>query len=260
MRFDGSVVLNEKLHENRERAESFGSVAAAYDRYRPGYPDALISDLVQLAPGRVLDVACGTGKVAVALLACGLAVLGVELDPKMAEVARRHGLIVEESSFEDWDDEGRTFDLITSGQGWHWIDQSVGGEKAARLLNPGGTLALFWNQDTVDEEVQADLDKAYAEYAPELLDDHRAHDDSPFADALKATGKFDSVSTRVYKWPATVSTDEFVGRSATYSNHILLPAERREALAAATREIIDSRGGSVAVHFRTYTIFARTPE
>ena len=36
------------VHADRRRAESFGSVAAAYDRYRPSYPDALIDDLVDL--------------------------------------------------------------------------------------------------------------------------------------------------------------------------------------------------------------------
>jgi SAM-dependent methyltransferase len=145
------VATDNTLYSNRDRAEAFGAVASAYDRFRPSYPDALISDLAQLAPERALDVACGTGKVAVALLACGIAVLGVEIDPKMAAVARMHGLIVEEGAFETWDDDGRRFDLITCGQGWHWIDPELGNAKAARLLNPGGTLALFWNYDRLDD-------------------------------------------------------------------------------------------------------------
>lgn len=252
--------LNEKLHEDRERAESFGSVAEAYDRYRPGYPDALVSDLAQLAPARVLDIACGTGKIATALVACGLAVLGVEIDPKMAAIARSHGLIVEQAAFEDWDDDGRTFDMITCGQAWHWIDQRVGAEKAARLLNPGGTLALFWNHETLDDDAKAELDEVYRKHAPELVEADRGLDDSPFPRRLEETGKFASVTTHVYKWPATISAEEFVNRSMTYSNHILLPRDRREALGTAMREMIDARGGTLALHFRTYTIFARTPE
>jgi SAM-dependent methyltransferase len=252
--------MNEDLHLDRGRAESFGSIAAEYDRYRPTYPDALISDLVELAPDRALDVACGTGRVAVALVACGIAVLGVEIDPKMAAVARSHGLIVEEGKFETWDDAGRTFDLITCGQGWHWIDRSVGDEKAARLLNPGGTLALFWNRDRFDDDVKADLDKVYDRYAPELAHHDRGHSREPFVDELRDTGKFDSVESHTYKWTTTVSTDELVGRSGTYSDHIALPADTREGLLEGIREVVDARGGSVAVHFRTYTVLARTPE
>jgi 2-polyprenyl-3-methyl-5-hydroxy-6-metoxy-1,4-benzoquinol methylase len=100
-------------------AGSFGSVAERYDRFRPGYPDALIDDLIGLRPLDVLDVGCGTGKVAVALAERGVRVLGVEPDAQMASVARGHGIPVEVACFEDWDDAGRRFDLITSGHAWH---------------------------------------------------------------------------------------------------------------------------------------------
>jgi SAM-dependent methyltransferase len=249
-----------EIYRDRARAESFGSVAAAYDRFRPSYPDALVNDLVELGPERVLDVACGTGKIAVPLLACGMAVLGVEVDAQMARIARSHGLIVEEAAFETWDDDGRTFDLITCGQAWHWIDPEVGNDKAARLLNPGGTLALFWNHDELDEHVHEDIERAYRKHAPELLDVNRAHEDDPFVDRLEATGKFAEVRTHRYRWSTTVTADEWIGRAGTFSDHIRLPAEQRDALFAAVRTVIDGHGGTITSHFRTYTIFARTPE
>lgn len=80
-------MASEELHLDRARAESFGSVAEQYDRYRPACPDALIEDLVALRPEQVLDVGCGTGKVAVPLAKHGLSVLGVEVDDRMAEVS-----------------------------------------------------------------------------------------------------------------------------------------------------------------------------
>jgi ubiquinone/menaquinone biosynthesis C-methylase UbiE len=68
------------LHGERDRAESFGSAAERYDRYRPGYPSALIDELMSLNPTTALDVGCGTGKVALSLMGRGLPVLGVEPD------------------------------------------------------------------------------------------------------------------------------------------------------------------------------------
>ena len=97
------------LHGDRDRAESFGSVAERYDRYRPGYPDRLIDDLLAQRPRRAVDVGCGTGKVAVQLLQRGVRVLGVEPDARMADLARGHGVQVELATFETWAPAGRTF-------------------------------------------------------------------------------------------------------------------------------------------------------
>jgi ubiquinone/menaquinone biosynthesis C-methylase UbiE len=88
------------LHGERDRAESFGSVAEQYDRFRPDYPSALIDELLSESPSNALDVGCGTGKVAVSLMRRGVRVLGIEPDPRMAEVARRHRVPVEIASFE----------------------------------------------------------------------------------------------------------------------------------------------------------------
>jgi hypothetical protein len=41
------------------------------------------------------------------------------VDACMADVARSHGIEVEVSPFETWDDGGRRFDLITCGEAWH---------------------------------------------------------------------------------------------------------------------------------------------
>jgi predicted RNA methylase len=88
------------LFDDRTRAESFGAVAELYDRARPSYPPELIDTLLEDAPRHVLDVGCGTGIASTLLAAGGADVLGIEVDARMAEVARTKGLAVEVSSFE----------------------------------------------------------------------------------------------------------------------------------------------------------------
>src|SRR4029077_5088613 len=66
-------------------------------------------------------------------------------DARMADLARRHGLEVEVSTFEAWHNAGRSFDAVVSGQAWHWVDPVAGAATAARALRPGGRLAIFWN-------------------------------------------------------------------------------------------------------------------
>jgi SAM-dependent methyltransferase len=36
-------------------------------------------------------------------------------------------------------------DLVTAAQAWHWVDGELGFSEVARVLNPGGSLALVWN-------------------------------------------------------------------------------------------------------------------
>jgi SAM-dependent methyltransferase len=253
----------EPIHANRARAESFGAVAANYDRYRPGYPDTLIDDLIALRRHDVLDIGCGTGKAARQLLARGLSVLGVEIDPSMAAVARSHGLTVEISAFEQWDAAGRMFDLVVCGQAWHWIDPAVGPAKAAGLLRPDGVLALFWNHETdLEPAVRNVLDEAYRKHAPELLEmsaqDRKRREAKPYLAELKASRAFRSIETKEYPLERTYTTEEWVGTVQTHSDHLQLDPVRRAALADDLRMLIDRRlGGKIRTKGGTYSIWAR---
>lgn len=258
------ATFTDAAHADRRRALSFGSVAQDYDRYRPSYPDELIADLVALNPTRALDIACGTGKVAVPLVACGVAVLGVEADPKMAAVAEGHGIFVEVSRFEDWDPEGRTFDLVTCGQGWHWIDPVVGPRKVADVLNPGGTCALFWNYDDLDEGLREQIDTVYRTYARDIevcpytpFDDADA---SRYLKDLREAAVFGEIEVKRYRWERTYTTEEWLQRAATHSNNIILTEDVRARVFDELRKILEARGGLVDARFGTYTIFVSARE
>ncbi len=253
--------MPEPVFTDRGRAESFGTVAAKYDKFRPSYPTALVDDLLAPGPRTVLDVGCGTGKAGVRFAARGVDVLGIEIDPKMADVARSHGLTVEVSSFEGWDAHGRTFDLLISGQAWHWVDPSRGVPLAAELVRPGGTVALFWNDDELDPATRRALDDAYREFAPELMHEPAdaggagGADLSPHAAPFEASDAFDSVEIRDYHWQRTFSADEWVGMCLTHSDHLLLPAARRTALADALHATITRLGG-ITAPYGTYAVVA----
>jgi SAM-dependent methyltransferase len=253
-------VEDDAIHRDRARAEAFGAIAADYDRFRPGYPDALLDDLMALHPTRVLDIGCGTGKVARSLAARGALVLGVEIDLGMAAVARGHGLDVEVGSFEEWDDRGRRFDLIVSGQAWHWLDPYTAAPKAARLLLRGGTMVLFWNYDEPEPETRAVIDAVYNRLAPELAGSAiTAHllTDRPYVEALQATGAFADLATQTYEWRRTLSVADWIGRTGTHSDHLLLGKDRLAALLAELESALREHGETVTVTGGTYVIWAR---
>ncbi|MDT7725095.1 MAG: hypothetical protein QOI21_1671 [Actinomycetota bacterium] len=246
-----------ELHLDRDRAESFGPVAEQYDRYRPACADALIDDLAALIPAHVLDVGCGTGKVAAALVKRGLDVLGVELDERMAEVARGHGIPVEISAFETWDAAERRFDLITCGDAWHWIEPTEGLRKAAELLRPGGTFARFWNYHVLDEPVAEALDAVYRKHAPDA-DPHTRGPKNLTEPSLKDDG-FAAEETKIHHWERTLSADEWIGMAATFSDHQRLAPESLATLKEALHETIETLGGTVHDHGGTYVKLSKPP-
>jgi SAM-dependent methyltransferase len=250
---------HDTVHLDRARAESFGSVAERYDRFRPSYPSSLFADLGATGARTVLDIGCGTGIAARELAARGLSVLGVEVDPQMAAVARAYGLHIETASFEDWDGRDRTFDLITCAQAWHWIDQDRGVQKVATCLRPGGLLACFWNYNK-SHDLTDELSEVYQLIAPEIEPDAVGlePDDAPHAAALRDTGVFGDVAVRRYEWSQTMTATEWVGRATTYSDHILLPKEQRAALMRELHAVVAAHE-PVTIPMGTYAIFATVP-
>ncbi|MEY9997043.1 SAM-dependent methyltransferase [Streptomyces sp. V4I8] len=149
-------------------AESFGVDAQRYDQARPGYPDTLVTRIVTGSPGSdVLDVGCGTGIAARQFQAVGCTVLGIEADARMADFARARGLQVEVATFEAWEPVGRTFDAVIAAQSWHWVEPVAGVVKAARVLRPGGRLAIFGHAYEPPTEVAEPFAAAYRRAAPD---------------------------------------------------------------------------------------------
>ncbi len=241
------------------RATTFGIDAEAYDRARPGYPPALIDELVGPGVTDVLDVGCGTGKLGRVLAARGCRVLGVEPDERMAHVAwRRYGMEVAVSRFEDWDDGGRRFDLVTSAQAWHWVDPHAGAVRAAAVLRHGGRLAVIWNLIRHDPEVKEALDAVYRNLAPELLGGvvlGLEESGEPLA-GVDDTGAFGPQDRSTHRWRQTYSTAEWLDALPTHSDHRALPPARLRSLLGAVGDAVDGLGGSLTVTYSSVLISA----
>jgi len=165
----GAPLSGNEPHRARQVAESFGSDAERYDRARPRYPRAMVGRIVAASPGPgVLDVGIGTGIAARQFQAAGCRVLGVEVDARMAGLARRGGFEVEVAAFEAWDPAGRKFDAVVAGQTWHWVDPVAGAAKAAQALRAGGRLAVFWNAGQPPPDMTEAFAAVYRRVMPDL--------------------------------------------------------------------------------------------
>ena len=139
--------------EKATRAASFGSVAQAYADHRPGYPDDAVAWLVGTEPGRVLELGAGTGKLTTSVLALGHDVVATdpsaEMLARVRTVAPRARRVV--GTAEHIALPSGSVDVVVAGQAFHWFDQQRALPEIARVLRPGGVLALVWN--TADQKV-----------------------------------------------------------------------------------------------------------
>jgi SAM-dependent methyltransferase len=239
------------LYLDRARADSFGAAARVYDARRPRYPAELIDDLLMQGAPTVLDVGAGTGIASEQLLDRGANVLGIEPDPRMAEVARDKGVPIEITTFENWKPAERRFDLVVFGQSFHWVNPEIALPKVHRLLHSGGRLALMWNRLIPTQPTQRDLAETYRDYvdpSSPLVDGSSngldaEHRTEGLINSIAASGF--TVEERTYPRDDHYSTEEWLDLAFTYSNHLILAAERASELRSKLAERIGSKGVSV---------------
>jgi SAM-dependent methyltransferase len=148
---------------------SFDELAETYDRFRTGYAPEVYDAIIRHGlkpPAHVIDVGCGTGLVSAELVARGCTVTGVDVSEPMLERARARvpsaTFIASRAEKLPFDD--ATFDAATSAQAFHWFDQGHALAEAARVVRPGGVIAVWWKtlmrgdgMRLVREEIARDL-------------------------------------------------------------------------------------------------------
>jgi SAM-dependent methyltransferase len=209
----------------------------------------------------VLDVGCGTGIEARQFRAAGATVLGVDPDARMAGFARGTGVAVEVATFEDWEPAGREFDAVVAGQAWHWVDPVAGAAKAARVLRPGGRLAVFGHAFDAPAVVAEAFAEALARVAP----------DSPFAgatagrsaleiyttmfaaaaDGMRRAGGFAEPEQWRFDWEQTYTRDQWLDHLPTTGALTRMPAEQLGEILAAVGAAIDRIGGGFTLPYTT---------
>ncbi|WP_326778101.1 class I SAM-dependent methyltransferase [Streptomyces sp. NBC_01445] len=248
-------------HKARRMAESFGMDAQRYDQARPGYPDALVTRIVAGSPGPdVLDIGCGTGIAARQFQAAGSAVLGVEPDGRMADVARARGLEVEVATFEAWQPAGRTFDAVIAAQSWHWVDPVAGAVKAARVLRPGGRLAIFGHVYEPPAAVAEPFAAAFRRAAPDSplngqparrpLDLYQAAY-AKFADKIRETEQFNDPEQWRFDWEQSYTRDQWLDPLPTTGGLTQLRPDQLAEVLDAVGGAIDSLGGRFTMYYTT---------
>lgn len=147
--------------------------------YAPHLADALAAHLDLDGRGRLLDVGCGPGTVALLFAHLFESVVGLDADPGMIAEARR-AAAEEPDTAATWvrmraeelpGTLGR-FEVITFGQSFHWMDRPRVAAAVRSMLGPDGAVVQvdLWHTNPPDRELPAGGHPAIPEAA---IDDLR---------------------------------------------------------------------------------------
>jgi SAM-dependent methyltransferase len=183
----------------------------------------------------VLDVGAGTGISSAQLADRGADVLAVEPDARMAELLGRKGIPAEVATFEEWDPDGRQFDLVVFAASFHWVDPAIALPKVRELLTARGRLAMLWNRVRPVGALAQRLVTVIDDYS----DGYAAESARTSADLhdLLATAGYNS-SERQYSRRFQLSADDFIALQFTYSRFLVLDDERAGELRDRLTDVI----------------------
>jgi SAM-dependent methyltransferase len=124
--------------------------ARDYDRYRPLYPpeaiDAVLHGIADPSSVVCADIGAGTGIASRLLAERGVRVVAVEPNEAMRNAGKAHDapIVWQDGTGEATGLQDSSVDLVLCALSYHWLDTDRAGAEFARILRPGGRIALLW--------------------------------------------------------------------------------------------------------------------
>ncbi len=230
---------------------AFDHCAEDYAYYRPAYPDEVFEILTEdtggPARGCAADVGAGTGIFARRLASFGWVVVAVE--PSVAMLRRVSGVDVHRvcATAEATGLGDASVGLVMAAQAFHWFNPRCALAEFARVLKPGGVLALCWNNRAADRsEFVAAYEALIARHNTSYNREYRQQD---WPGKIAASGDYAPAEYHRVAHVWRVPADAMVGfsRSVSYIRRVL-SREELPRFEEELRGIIARRFGAKDCH------------
>ncbi len=223
-------------------SKSFGAVADDYNRLRSGPTSEALDFLLPEGATDVLEIGAGTGILTRLLAQRVPHVTAVEPDDRMRAVLAASEPAVEavQGQAEEIPAADSTYDVVIAQSAWHWVDEARAVPEVARVLRPGGRLALAWTGTDRSVDWMRSLWAGGIELSSDQsteVDSRRRRRHRHMVN-LEASGPspFGEPETRLFRWNRLMTKHDLVALAATYSAVITMEDEaRREHLDAMMR-------------------------
>src|SRR4051812_14422455 len=224
-------------HDTRETIARFDDRADDYVRYRPDYPaaaiDAIVEGLGPTARTIAADVGAGTGISARQLADRGVRVIAVEPGEVMRSAATPHARVRWMSSrAQAIGLASASVDLAVCAQSFHWFHTAEAVADLARIVRPGGRLALMWNRRSKTDPLTAGYRQAIVEVGGEIEAERMAFDPA----IVSAGGAFEAPDRVAFAHVQRRDLDALIGRARSAS-YVPTTGEAAERLLTLLRAL-----------------------
>ena len=237
-----------------------------YVKYRPSYPRAVL-DLLETECGLtsasvVADVGSGTGILSKLFLNNGNRVFGIEPNKGMREAGERRlgdhprftsvAGTAEATTLED-----ASVDLVTAGQAFHWFDPERARTEFARILEPGGWVAIVWNWRRKDKTpFLAAYERLLAAYRTDRGEAELWRRNDEMAAAFFGPGSFEKAT---FDNEQVLDLDGFKGRLLSISYVPARGEPGSEEMLRNVEEIFNEhqKGGRVRIEYDTKVYYGQ---
>lgn len=221
----------------------FESTVPYYARFRPRYPAALFELIAARrgldGRGRLLDLGCGPGFIAIAMAPYFAEIVGVDPEPAMLDAARHEAeaarvkLTLVAGSSQTLGYELGAFRMATMGRSFHWMDRDATLVTLNAIIEPGGAIALLGERllDAPENGWRAAWEIVSRKYAAPRA--YRRHWTNPAwerHETVVLRSPFSEIDRVAVTGRRTSNLEDLIGRAYSMSStSIAFLGDRREA-------------------------------
>jgi SAM-dependent methyltransferase len=225
---------------------AFGEVAPEYDRLRSGPSAEALDWLLPLGATEVLEIGAGTGILTRLLAERAPHVTAVEPDDRMrAVLSKAPGVEALAGWAEALPAADASVQVVVAASAWHWVDEERAVPEVARVLRPGGRLALVWSGPDRSVDWMRSLWAGGIELTPDeriAIDQRRRERHMVHVD-LGGDSPFDSPETALFRWTQPMTKPDLVALATTYSSVITMDGQARDAHLGSMARYLDGLEG-----------------
>jgi SAM-dependent methyltransferase len=233
-------------------ASRFRSAGPYYVRFRPRYPEVLIEALARRCgldgSGRLLDLGCGPGFLAIALAPYVAEAVGMDPEPEMLSLAASEAkaasvrLTLVEGGSTDLGPHLGEFQLVTMGRSFHWMERDQTLAALDELVVPGGAVAVLGEHHLAADDGWRAIWEAISQKWTGKASGSRARRRNPDwvpHDAVLRRSAFREVQRLTVAFARDTDLEALIGRA--YSMSTSTPAalgDKRESFEADLRQAL----------------------